>query len=33
MLELKGITKETVEKISEAKKEPEWMKEFRLKSL
>lgn len=33
MIELKGITKETVEKISDAKNEPDWMRQFRLKSL
>ena len=29
----KGLTRELVEKISEFKKEPQWMREFRLKSL
>src|ERR687894_202956 len=29
----KGLTKELVEKISEFKNEPDWMREFRLKSL
>ncbi|CAB4934556.1 unannotated protein [freshwater metagenome] len=29
----KGLTRELVEKISEFKSEPEWMREFRLKSL
>ena len=29
----KGINKEIVEKISELKSEPQWMRDFRLKSL
>ena len=29
----KGLTRELVEKISEFKNEPQWMREFRLKSL
>src|SRR6185503_4515231 len=29
----KGLTRELVEKISEFKNEPDWMREFRLKSL
>ena len=29
----KGLTKEIVEEISKKKKDPKWMKEFRLKSL
>lgn len=29
----KGLTKETIETISREKKEPEWMRDFRLKSL
>src|SRR5919197_4165884 len=30
---LKGLTRELVEKISEFKNEPQWMREFRLKAL
>src|SRR5258708_2483937 len=29
----KGLTKEVVEKISELKSEPQWMRDFRLRSL
>ena len=29
----KGLTKEIVEEISKQKKEPEWMKQIRLKAL
>src|ERR687883_1361556 len=29
----KGLTREIVEKISELKQEPQWMREFRLKAL
>jgi Fe-S cluster assembly protein SufB len=31
-LSKKGLTRETVEKISDLKKEPQWMREFRLKA-
>ena len=29
----KGLTKEIIEEISEQKKDPDWMKEFRMKAL
>lgn len=33
MIELKGLNEDTINKISEIKNEPDWMREFRLKSL
>ena len=33
MVELKGITRKTVEEMSKLKGEPSWMLDFRLKSL